>query len=95
MTTRSSRLIFAVACAWSSILGLAAASISSSISNTAPIPPVVQYLTDSDLAAARQLAKERHQRAVQDALTNFPIDDIPCTASDDEAAVDRAHRLDL
>ena len=66
---------------------MAAASISSSISNTAPIPPVVQYLTDSDLAAARQLAKERHQRAVQDALTNFPIDDIPCTASDDEAAV--------
>lgn len=86
MTSHSSRLIVALAWIWSFILATASASTSSA-SSTVPIPPVVQYLTESQLDAARQLAKQRHERAVKDALTNFPIDDIPCSASDDEAAV--------
>ena len=85
MTSRSSSLIIALAWTWSFILAPAAASTSST--SRPAIPQPLQYLTESDLEAARQLARDRHQKAVKDALTNFPIDDIPCSPSEDEATV--------
>jgi tetratricopeptide (TPR) repeat protein len=81
--SRSSSLIIALAWSFSFSLGTAAVSTSSSPT----VPPFLRYLTESDLDAARQLASDRHQCAVKEALTNFPIDEIPCSASDDEATV--------
>lgn len=57
--------------------------------NTAKaVPPFLQYLTESDLEAARQLAQARHSKAVEDALSNFPVDEFPCSAAEDKAAVE-------
>ncbi|CAB9509889.1 P4Hc [Seminavis robusta] len=69
------------------IISLATPAAGSTGSSTVPVPPFLRYLTESDLNAARQLAKDRHEQAVKDALTNFPIDDIPCSPEDDQATV--------
>jgi len=79
---------FFIAFAWNIFLSTAVASTSSSASSsTVPRPPFLNYLTDEDLNAARQLASDRHQKAVKDALAHFPVDDIPCSPSEDEATV--------
>ncbi|KAL3904726.1 MAG: hypothetical protein SGARI_004792, partial [Bacillariaceae sp.] len=67
---------------------VAASSSSTSSGSNSVIPPFLhKYVTEDDLSAARQLANTRHQKAVQDALEHFPVDDIACTASEDESTV--------
>lgn len=84
MASRSLFISAIFACSF--LLKTAAASASSS-GSAVPIPPFLSYLTEEDLDAARQLAQDRHLAAVKDALANFPVDDIECPPSEDEATV--------